>query len=110
MYEGFAPEVTKELFALGDKLLVKHIATADEVAEAYLFAMKYVCQRLHVSESSLKSISLSFISCSDALISLGRELTLMEVINSSRFREYINTSHAVLTALHFVIKMKNRLR
>lgn len=59
MYEGFPPEVTKELFALGDKLLVKHIATADEVAEAYLFAMKYVCQHLHVSKSSLKSAPLS---------------------------------------------------
>lgn len=32
-----------DIFSVGDKLLVKHVGEPDEVAEAYLFAMK--CDR-----------------------------------------------------------------
>ena len=31
--------------AAAEKLLVKHVATASEIAEAYLFVMKYVFVR-----------------------------------------------------------------
>lgn len=37
-----SPDVLNRYHEVAEKVLVKHSATPDEIAEAYLFAMKYV--------------------------------------------------------------------
>ena len=40
MLESFPAELKAQIPAMGERLLVKHVASPDEVAEAYLFLMK----------------------------------------------------------------------
>lgn len=42
LFDGKPKDVLDQIFSIGEKFPVKHIGEPEELAEAYLFAMKYV--------------------------------------------------------------------
>ena len=50
MWDDFPAETRTKMFEqAAEELLVKHVAHPDEIAEAYLFAMKWVFFCLYIS-------------------------------------------------------------